>query len=101
MLLTAIAIVLCAATIVALRRLIVVMLSWGMMALGVAFAGRVAILIDGRLAERDWAGPLILGGFGAFVVLLLGYRQIHNMLVDADLRRQIERDKQQSAARRI
>ena len=42
-----------------------------------------------------------MGAFGATVILIAGYRLIHNWLVDADLARQIERDKQQAAARRI
>ena len=84
-----------------LRRVLAVLLRGAAMIGGVVIAGRVALLVDGRLADRDWLAPLILGGFGAGVVMLLVYRQIHNWLVDADLQRQLERDRQQAAARRI
>jgi len=65
--------------------------------IGFAFASRVALLLT---PDVDWS-PIAVGAFGTAVILVAGYRVIHNALVDADLRRQIERDRQQAAARRI
>ena len=53
-----------------------------------------------ELAAVDWSGAVLSGGVVA-VVLIFGYRTIHNWLVDADLARTIERDKAQAKARRI
>lgn len=69
--------------------------------LAVIAAGlRGLFLLLPELSALDWSGSVLSGSVAA-VVMLFGYRLIHNALVDADLRRQIERDKAQSAGRRI
>ena len=67
---------------------------------GVAFAVRLVLWLLPELSAIDWSGSVLSVSVVA-VVMLFGYRLIHNALVDADLRRQIERDKAQAAGRRI
>lgn len=64
-----------------------------------ALAFRFISTLD--LPSSWWTGAA--GGFvlGFLLIGVLLYAFIHNALVDADLRRQIERDKQQAQARRI
>ena len=60
--------------------------------------------VVGFLASLDRAGFAFgaLGGFACgLAVIALGYRLIHNSLVDADLRRDIESARKKHEARRI
>lgn len=82
-------------------RLIVRLLTFaaGLALLAVVVRGVLAI--EPRLSEQSHVAPMVAGGFGAFVVGMVFYRVIYNALVDADLRRTIERDRAQANARRI
>lgn len=86
---------------VILGRLLLALVRLVLGAVGVALAGRVVLLLDDRLATPEWSGAMIVGALAGLTVIVLGYVWIHNALVDADLRRQLERDRQQAAARRI
>jgi hypothetical protein len=70
--------------------------------IGVLLAGRLALLADARLAEPSWSMGALVGGVVGFVVIgLLCYALIYHAIIAADLRRAIERDKQQAQARRL
>jgi hypothetical protein len=86
---------------VALWRLIARLLLGAVLIVVFAALGRAVLLLEPRMGDGDLLAPMVAGGFGMAVVGMLFYRQIHNWLVDADLRRTIERDKAQAAARRI
>jgi len=82
-------------------RLIARLLTFAVSAALLAVVVRGVLLLEPRITEQAHIAPMVAGGMGAFVVGVLFYRFIYNALIDADLRRQIERDRQQAAARRI
>lgn len=82
-------------------RQLLTLLAWLAGGVLLYFALRVALMVDDRLASPAWAGAAIVGACVAVGVLWFGYTRIHNALVEADLSRQIERDKAQAQARKI
>ena len=99
--LTLAAIIIAAVAVHLLWPLIVRLLAGALGLAVLAVATRVLLMIEPRLSESSWHGAVFVGAVAGLVVILLGYTWIHNALVDADLARQIERDRQQAKARKI
>lgn len=91
-----------ALTMLALRRLLLVLLRGVLMIVGVVLAGRLALMADDRLSRPEWISGGLIGGVVAFVVVgLLSYALIYHSLIAADERRDIERAHEQAKRRRL
>lgn len=83
----------------ALRRLVVVVLRWALMAGGVVLAGRLALMADARPAALTSA---VVGGVLGFVVVgLIGYAFVYHALIAADERDAIDRARETAKRRRL
>lgn len=84
------------------RRIILAGLFWLTMAIGVAFAYRVATLIDARLADPANIYYPIVGAFVGFIIFgFLGAARVRYLLIWFYLQRTIQRDREAAQAGKL
>lgn len=82
-----------------LRRLFVILIRGTLMIVGVALAGRLALMVDG---QPNWLTGGLIGGVVAFVIVgVLSYVFIYHALIAADEQRDIDRAHETAKRRRL